>query len=307
MSLSYQRIASRLFNQAHLYDPRKAEALVGQMGPRLVGAPITIVNGDGAVDHVAYSGGRPSAGIIGDRLGRAYDTADRMPFDVIDGVAIIAVEGTLVQKGAWVGSDSGETSYEGLQVQIARAAASASVKAAVFEVDSFGGMVNGAFETAAAIRALSKAKPTIAILTDYAYSAGYLLASQARQIVMPEFGGAGSIGVVMMHADFSGQLEQDGIRVTFIHAGRHKVEGNPYQALPEPLRDRWQAEVEAMRDRFAETVGRGRGKRFTKSAALKTEADTYTAADAVRIGLADAVGDGRAAFAAFLAEVNRSN
>jgi signal peptide peptidase SppA len=306
MDLAFERISARLFNQPHLYDPRKAETLVRQMGPRLTGAPVTIVNGIGGVDHVAFQSGRPSAGVIGDRLGRSFDRNEVSPFMLIDGVAVIAVEGTLVQKGAWVGSSSGETSYEGLQVQIARAAKSQKVKAVVFEIDSFGGQVNGAFETANAIRALSKAKPTIAILTDYAYSAGYLLASQARQLIMPEFGGAGSIGVVMMHADFSGMLEQDGIKVTFIHAGKHKVEGNPYQALPEGRRDKWQAEVETMRDRFAETVGLGRGKRMSKAAALKTEADTFGAADAVKLGLADAIGDGQEAFVAFVKEVNRS-
>jgi signal peptide peptidase SppA len=306
MDLAFERISARLFNQPHLYDPRKAEALVRQMGPRLTGAPVTIVNGAGGVDHVAFQGGRPSAGVIGDRLGRSFDRNEVSPFMLIDGVAVIAVEGTLVQKGAWVGSSSGETSYEGLQVQIARAAKSPKVKAVVFEIDSFGGQVNGAFETANAIRTLSKAKPTIAILTDYAYSAGYLLASQARRIILPEFGGAGSIGVVMMHADFSGMLEQDGIKVTFIHAGKHKVEGNPYQALPEGLRDKWQAEVETMRDRFAETVGLGRGKRMTKAAALKTEAEAFDAKDAVKLGLADAIGDGQEAFLAFVQEVNRS-
>nr|WP_295465214.1 S49 family peptidase [Mesorhizobium sp.] len=306
MDLAFERISARLFNQPHLYDPRKAETLVRQLGPRLTGQPVSIVNGQGGIDHIAFANGRPSAGLIGDRLGRAYDGAERSPFMVIDGVALIPVEGTLVQKGAWVGSNSGETSYEGLQTQISRATKSAKVKAVVFEIDSFGGQVNGAFETAAMIRALSKAKPTIAILTDYAYSAGYLLASQARQIILPEFGGAGSIGVVMMHADFSGKLEKDGIKVTFIHAGAHKVEGNPYQALPEDLRDRWQAEVEAMRDRFAEAVGLGRGKRATKAAALKTEAQAFDAKDALKLGLVDAIGDGQEAFAAFVKEVNRS-
>lgn len=302
----FDRICSRLFNQPHLYEPRKAETLVRMLGPRLIGQQVTVVGGDGPVEHIAFSAGRPSAGVIGDRLGRAYDKAGVVPFQVVDGVAVIPIEGTLVQKGSWIGSSSGETSYEGLQVQIARAARTAAVKGVVFEVDSFGGMVNGAFETAVAIRELSKAKPTIAILTDYAYSAGYLLASQARQVIMPEFGGAGSIGVVMMHADFSGNLEQEGIKVTFIHAGRHKVDGSPFLPLPDDLRDKWQAEVEAMRNRFAEAVGKGRGKRLTKAAALKTEAQAFDASEAVELGLADAIGEGQAAFDAFIKEVNRS-
>lgn len=302
--MSFDRICSVLFEQPHFYHPRKAETVVRMLGPRLTGFPITVVNGEGSVEHTAFANGRPSAGIVGDRLGRAYDRAGVAPFDMIEGVAVIPIEGTLVQKGAWIGSSSGETSYQGLQTQIARAHRD-DVKGVVFEVDSFGGMVNGGFEAAAAMRALSKAKPTISILTDYAYSAGYLLASQARQIVMPEFGGTGSIGVVMMHADFSGNLEQDGIKVTFIHAGKHKVEGSPFLPLPAEVRGRWQTQVETMRDRFAAVVGQGRGARMTKAAALKTEAQSYDANEALELGLVDAVADPQEAFAAFIKEVNR--
>lgn len=300
---SMNRLCSMLFEQPHLYHPRKAETFVRMMGPRLTGQSVTIVNGEGGVDHVAFANGRPSAGVIGDRMGRAYDNAERLPFDMIGGVAIIPIEGTLVHKGGWIGSESGETSYQGLRMQIARARRP-EVKGVVFEVDSFGGMVNGAFETADDIRKLSKEKPTISILTDYAYSAGYLLASQSRAVVMPEFGGAGSIGVVMMHADFSGHLEQEAIKVTFIHAGKHKVDGSPFLPLPVELRDRWQAQVETMRERFAEAVGQGRGRRLNKAAALATEADTFDANNAQRLGLVDAVGSTQEAFEAFIKEVN---
>lgn len=305
MAASFERICSVLFDTPHFYHPGKAEALVRMLGPRLTGVPITIVNGNGGVDHVAFANGRPSAGVLGDRLGQAYDRAGLAPFQIVDNVAVIPIEGTLVQKGAWVGSSSGETSYQGLRTQISRAKRHPDVKGVVFEVDSFGGMVNGAFETAADIRDLSREKPTISILTDYAYSAGYMMASQARQIIMPRFGGAGSIGVVMMHADYSGHLEQEGIKVTFIHAGRHKVEGNAFEPLPERLRERWATEVETMRGAFAEVVEAGRGRRMKKQAALDTEADTFDAAESVKLGLVDAVGDGQEAFEAFIKEVNK--
>ena len=148
--------------------------------------------------------------------------------------------------------------------------------------------------------------PTLAILTDYAYSAGYLLASQARQAVMPEFGGAGSIGVIMMHADYSEALAQDGIKVTIIRAGKKKAEGNPYEPLPTDLVDRWQSQVEAMRDDFAETVARGRTKRTTKAKVLATEADAFDANESLSLGLVDAIADPLEAFSTFVKEVNRS-
>jgi ClpP class serine protease len=178
------------------------------------------------------------------------------------------------------------------------------VKGVVFEVDSYGGEVAGVFETARMIRELSAAKPTIAILTDFAYSAGYLLAAAARQIVLPETGGAGSIGVMTMHADFSKQLAAEGVKVTLIYSGSHKVDANPLNPLPEDVRARLQAGVDRGRDLFADAVGAFRGKRLTKAMALATEAQSYRGEEAVAAGLADAVIDPTRAFDAFVKRVN---
>lgn len=303
MSFSHARICSQIFDEPLAYHPGKAEAAITALGRRLTGHSVTVVNGQGPTDHVAFENGRLEAGVLGDGMGRAFDRAGVRPFQTVDGIAMIPIEGTLVQKGAWIGSYSGETSYQGLQVQISRAAHD-DVKAAVFEVDSFGGLVNGMFETAGMIRALSQKKPTIAILTDFAYSAAYLLASQARQIIVPQFGGVGSIGAMTMHADFSGNLEQEGIKVTLIHAGSHKADGSPFAPLPDDLREKLQGRVDAVRDRFATEVGAARGKRFSKSDAMKTEARSIEPDEAMKIGLVDAIGDPNEAFAAFVAEIN---
>ena len=69
-------------------------------------------------------------------------------------------------------------------------------KGVVFEVDSFGGELAGAFETTDLIARLSAEKPTLAILTNHTLAAAYLLASAARQIIIPEHGRAGSIGAL---------------------------------------------------------------------------------------------------------------
>lgn len=306
MSFRYAQIAQRVFNTPLMYDPRKAEAFLQGLGSRIAGDTVVISNPQGAIDHVGGGNGRPIAGKVGGGLERAYGRASMLPFDMVDNVAIIPIEGSLVHKGGWIGSSSGETSYQGLQAQISMARKSTAVRGVVFEVDSYGGMVNGGFETAAAMAQLSKEKPTISILTDHAYSAGYLLASQARQIVMPRYGGAGSIGVIMIHADYSQALEDDGIRLTIIRAGKQKADGNPYEPLAAGLADKWQAEAEVMRQDFADVVAKGRRGRVTKAKALATEAGVFDAAEAVKIGLADAVGDPLEAFDAFVKEVNRA-
>lgn len=306
MSFRFGHVAQRVFNMPLLYDPRKAEAFLQGMGSRIAGDTVVISNPAGAIDHTAFASGRPLAGKVGNRLERVYQRANVLPFEMVGNVAIIPIEGSLVHKGGWIGSNSGETSYQGLQAQIAAARKYAEVKGVVFEVDSFGGEVNGGFETAAAIQALSSEKPTLSILTDFAYSAGYLLASQARGVVMPEFGGAGSIGVIIMHADYSQALEQDGIKVTIIRSGSKKANGNPYEPLSADVAGRWQAQADVMREKFADTVAKGRKNRITKAKALATEADVFDANQALSMGLVDAIGDPIEAFDAFVKEVNRS-
>ncbi|MDB5582823.1 MAG: hypothetical protein JWR80_7999 [Bradyrhizobium sp.] len=306
MSFAYGHIAQRVFNTPLMYDERKAQAFVLGLGGRIAGAPVVITNGGGAVDHMAFENGRPSAGRIGNYIDRAFAKINRLPFDMVDNVAVIGIEGTLIHKGTFVGQSSGETSYEGLIAQARMARQSPQVRGVVLEVDSYGGEVSGAYEAAAEIAQLSRAKPTIAILTDFAYSAAYLLASQARQIVAPEFGGAGSIGTIMLHADYSQQLENDGIRVTIIRAGKQKASGNPMEPLPADVEAKWQAQAEEMRVRFAEYVGRGRGSRFSKVKALKTEAEAYDAKESLALGIIDAIADPAQTFDAFVKEINRT-
>jgi ClpP class serine protease len=45
-------------------------------------------------------------------------------------------------------------------------------------------------------------------------------------------GEVGSIGVWMAHEDWSKNIEELGVKVTLISAGKYKTEGNPYEALP---------------------------------------------------------------------------
>lgn len=300
-------VAARLFDTELMIEPGKLAAILTGIGARVVDGGFDL-GGMSVLEHVAFENGRPSqplAGRLSDRVGAAYDRAGQKPFDMIGSVAVIPIEGTLVHKGSYVGMLSGRTSYQGVQTQVVRAARDRSVKGVVFEVDSFGGEVAGAFETAAMIAELSQIKPTIAVLTDFAASAGYLLASAARQIVMPPTGMAGSIGVITMHADLSAQLEKSGVKVTILAAGKHKADGNPTAALPEEVRTRMLARLEKARQTFAATVGKNRGKRFTAEAALATEAQTFDGEDALRLGLVDAVGSPAEAFSRFVSAVNK--
>jgi capsid assembly protease len=292
----HARIAARAFNTPLLVEPSKAMAFLSGLGPRILGRRVELEDVDAMEGSVALP---VRASILAGGLLDDWSQHGDAPYALVDGIAVIGISGVLIHRGGWIGRSSGQTSYEGIAAQIDAAAGDTAVRGVALEVDSFGGEVAGVFDLADRIRALRREKPVWAFVAEHAFSAGYALASQADRILLPRTGALGSIGVVVMHADLSGQLDQDGVRVTLIHSGRHKVDGNPYAPLPDGVRDDIQREIDVLRFLFAETVAAGRAGRLSQEAALATEAATYRGADAVAAGLADEVTDLARGFAAF--------
>jgi signal peptide peptidase SppA len=301
----HAQIAQRAFNTPLLVEPSKAMAFLSGLGPRITGRQLQVAGLEMPPDVVAHATLPARAGILTNGLAEQYQQDGQAPFAMTDSVAVIEISGVLIHRGAWIGQSSGQTTYEGIVAQLNAAAADPAVRGIALEIDSFGGEVAGVFDLADAIRAARSAKPVWAFVAEHAFSAGYALASQADRIILPRTGAVGSIGVVVMHADLSGQLSDAGVTVTLIHSGAHKVDGNPYAPLPDPVRARIQAEIDAIRILFAETVAAGRGRRLTAGAALATEAECFRGAEAVAAGLADEVSDPASAFAAFADVVNR--
>ncbi|SLN77739.1 S49 family peptidase [Roseisalinus antarcticus] len=296
----HARIAARAFNTPLLVEPSKAMAFLSGLGPRILGRSVELADEDDTLDGNAHLPARASI------LAAGLRQHGEAPYPVVDGIAVIEISGVLIHRGSWIGQSSGQTSYEGIAAQIEAAARDPSVRGVALEIDSFGGEVAGVFDLADRIRAIRATKPVWAFVAEHAFSAGYALASQADRILLPRTGAVGSIGVVVMHADLSGQLDRNGVRVTLIHSGQHKVDGNPYAPLPEGVRDDIQREIDVLRFLFAETVAAGRGGRLSQEAALATEAATYRGADAIASGLADELTDLARGFAAFRKMVART-
>lgn len=299
--MHHAQIAQRAFNTPLMVDPAKALAFLSGLGPRITGQEISFAGLEGGISDQTTAA-RPARGsLFGSDLAQRHHNGGSQPYAVVDGIAVIEIAGTLVHRGAWIGQSSGLTSYEGIAAQLQAALADPSVRGIALDIDSFGGEVAGAFDLADRIRAARAQKPVQAFVAEHALSAGYVLASQADRITLPRTGVVGSIGVVALHTDMSGALDQKGIAVTLIHAGAHKIDANPYQPLPAAVHDQMQGQMETVRRLFAETVAQGRGAHLDAAAALATEAAVFRGADAVAAGLADEVADPVAAFRSFAA------
>lgn len=218
------------------------------------------------------------------------------PFAFQDGVAIIPIHGSLINRfGQCYGYVTG---YNFIRRQRDAAMADPDVTAIVYDVNSGGGEAAGCFELADESFALRGTKPTISVVDSACYSAAYALASTSDQVVVTPTGGAGSVGVYTMHVDMSKMLEDWGLNITLIHAGEHKVDGHPYAELPEDVRADMQKSVDATYNKFVESVARNRN--LSVEAVKDTQARCYSADDALALGLIDSVASPLEAIRAFL-------
>lgn len=268
-------LADRLLNTPLLLHPAKAEIILGVLGGR-IGVDVEQPN---LTDVEA------SRFIGSDRREDGRNALTR----AAGGVAVVSVLGSLVNRGAWLDTRSGLTSYEGLAAQIRDAATDPEVSAIVLDISSPGGEASGMAGLADLIRQVGETKSVTAFVNDMATSAAYGIASAAQEIVVSPTSMVGSIGVVMLHADHSGELASKGIKPTLIFAGSHKVDGNPFEPLSEDVRADLQASVDAYYEQFLGVVSAGRGARLTADMTRATEARTFIGAEAVTHGLADRV------------------
>jgi len=206
------------------------------------------------------------------------------------GVAVIPIRGVIANRMGGMDEGSGGTSAERIAAMLDQVGADASIGTVVYDIDSPGGTVPGIQELAAKMFALRNAKTQIAQVNSLAASAAYWLASQCDEIVSVPSGTAGSIGVFTAHKDLSKALENEGVNVTLISAGKYKVEGNPFEPLTEDAQAVLQARVDEAYGQFVKDVARGRGVSQTAVRDGYGQGRALGAKDALKAGLVDAIG-----------------
>jgi signal peptide peptidase SppA len=289
---NYPFAAARVFDVPLAIHPTKGQVIAKALASRF------------GIADVEFAGGAPAV-----VRPMAYDEWDEgpstkyeeTPYDFNQGVAIIDVSGTLVQKSSNLRPYSGMLGYNAIRHNFLAALNDDKVKAIALSIDSPGGEVAGCFDMADLIYESRSIKPTLAILNECAYSAAYALASACEQITVPRTGGTGSVGVICMHLDQSKAIDKAGLTVTIIKYGDRKADGNQFSPLSKEALERFQADVDEMGELFVATVARNRN--LSADVVRKTQATTFLGAAGVEIGFADAVMAPDEAFRSLLAEL----
>lgn len=278
----FGRLSQRLFNVPLMIEPAKAEIVCAALMNHLGITNFNRIDGVtlGAMDlkqraEDALSEDRPST--------RFYQ--------LVDGVAIIPVEGSLVQKQAGLDPWSGMTGYNQIARKLKEARSDSSVRAIMLSIDSPGGEVAGCFDLARQIAqgsARNGGKSIWAFSNEMACSAAYAIACSCDRVFMPETGIIGSVGVWTMLADMTGGLEKNGIEVTLRRAGERKARGGPYEKWDEQTLAKIDAWINQTWTIFANLVAQNRP--MTLNEVFDLEGDWFAGDDAMDTGLMDGIG-----------------
>jgi len=202
-----------------------------------------------------------------------------------DGVAVVPVFGPIFPRATMLNSSAGGTSLDAILRDLRVAMADGDVERIVMVFDTPGGVVSGLGEAALAIR--SATKPVSAFVTGMAASAGYWLASQAREIVVDPSAMVGNIGVVVSVA----RQVQPGADGRILH---EIVSSNAPMKRPDPATEEglaaWREMLDAAEAVFIGDVAAGRGVSEAKVRKDYGRGATIAAARAVEIGMADRIG-----------------
>lgn len=222
---------------------------------------------------------------------QARTNGSQRPLDRrVNSVAVLPLFGSIFPRANMMTEMSGATSAERFGAQFASLVNDPEVGSIVLDVNSPGGQVYGIEELSRQIFDARGKKPVVAVANHMMASAAYWIGTAAEEVVVTPSSDVGSIGVFAVHQDMSAALMQEGIKLSFISAGKHKIETNPYQPLSEEARAAIQKSVNEAYDAFIGAIARNRGMDATAVRSGFGEGRLVSARQAVASGMADRVG-----------------
>ncbi|WP_300909183.1 S49 family peptidase [uncultured Desulfovibrio sp.] len=205
-----------------------------------------------------------------------------------DGIAILSIMGPIFPRADFFTNISGATSIETLALRFGEALAAPDVKGIVLHIDSPGGQITGVHEFAEQVFAARSVKPVVAYISGAGASAAYWIASAAGRVVADATAVLGSIGVVAAWTDEREARRSRGL--TDYEVVSSQSPNKRLDPASAEGRDALQRLLDATADIFIADVARNRGCDEARVTERFGRGGVMLAAEAVRAGMADAVG-----------------
>jgi len=221
------------------------------------------------------------------KLGRPLAN-EPAPYQVQDGVAVIALDGVIAKRANLFMQISGGTSSELIGRDFKTALADPDVHSIILAIDSPGGTVDGTIALADLVAASSK--PVVALASGTMASAAYWIGSAANAVYITDATTVvGSIGVVATHTDVSKSQAAQGIKTTEIAAGKYKRIASSYEPLSKEGRQTIQDQVDYTYALFVDAVAKQRGTSTDTVLADMADGRIFIGQQAIDAGLVDGV------------------
>ena len=211
-------------------------------------------------------------------------------YQVVEGVAIIPIQGVIAKRMNLFSRISGGVSTQMVGDDIKSALADETVNGILLDIDSPGGSVDGTEDLVNIIYEGREQKAIVAYSDGMIASAAYWIASAAQAVYIS---GAtvevGSIGVVATHVDYSQNEEKRGVKTTEIYAGKYKRMASNYKPLSDEGRGMIQERVDYIYTVFVDSVARNRGTNSETVLSKMADGRIFTGRQAVDAGLVDGI------------------
>ena len=177
--------------------------------------------------------------------------------------------------------------------RLERAAADPWVKAVILRLDTPGGEVTASDIIYHEVLRFKErtGRPVIGLMMSVAASGGYYIASACDAIIAHPSTLTGSIGVISIYPSVEALMAKIGVKVDVIKSGPSKDSGSPFRDMTEDERKIFQGIIDEFYEGFLAVVAKGRqGKIATADLRRIADGRVYTAPQALKLGLIDALG-----------------
>jgi len=210
-----------------------------------------------------------------------------------DRAALIRVEGVILEEEGEPPFSSGRNPVEQVKKRLEKAVRD-KVKAVILEVNSPGGGITASDLIYRQIKEFKQQHPEIPVVVqmkDLAASGGYYISAPADWIVAMPTTLTASIGVILMHYNVTGLLDEKlGIKAESFTSGSQKDILSPFRDMTESERKHVQALIDEMFQTFVHVVVEGRKGKVDADQVRALQGTILSGRQALEKGLVDQLG-----------------
>lgn len=176
--------------------------------------------------------------------------------DFINGVAVIPIYGIIGKHLSLMEQMCGGMDINWLTEELKKKRDDTNCTSIVLYFNSPGGTVIGVPELGDLIAEIATIKPIVAYTDADMCSGAYWLASQCTSIFSTKSATIGSIGVYSIYIDKTRRLENEGVKINAISAGKYKLTGASFRVLSDEEKAILQAGVDKIYVEFLNAVSK---------------------------------------------------